>query len=185
MNTLKYNKTAINDVMRKIYHIAMLPHRNTIQTHHKTTKFYKNNGKSGSHFICCFSPKQTTKLSQWYFFFFFFSSLDFIMNWHSFALISCCFAVRFATVPWHLWATLSFSLRIRELEVVTFQGTHTSVCCSKGELCYPLDLSPSNGYCNWFPSYLSTGQWFIWWRALSNVWATKVNNNRALFDWVS
>ena len=112
--------------MRKIYHTAMSPHRNTVQTHHKTTKLYKSNGKSGSHFICCFSPKQTTKhpsstVGFFFFFSFSFSSLVFITNWCSFALISCCFAVRFATVPWHIWVTLSFSLKIRQLHVVPFR----------------------------------------------------------------
>ena len=111
--------------MRKIYHTAMSPHRNTVQTHHKTTKLYKSNGKSGSHFICCFSPKQTTKHPSstvpFFSFFLFFSSVVFIMNWRSFALISCCFAVRFATVPWHIWVTLSFSLKIRQLHVVPFR----------------------------------------------------------------
>ena len=123
---------------------------------------------------------QNILLPQWQFFhfFFFFSSLVFIMNWRSFALISCCFAVRFGTVPWHI--IMGHFILLPQNKTATcssFQGTHTSVCCSKGELCNPLDLSPSNGYCNWFPLYLSTGQWFIWWRALSNVWTTGVNNN--------
>lgn len=111
--------------MRTIYHIAMLLHRNTIQTHHQTTKLIKIMAKVVTTSSAVFYPNkpQNILLPQWYFFliFFFFSSLVFIMNWCSFALISCCFAVRFATVPWHIWATLPFSLKIRELHVVPFR----------------------------------------------------------------
>ena len=104
----------------------------TLQCHHTETQyklttkqpnFIKVMAKVVAISSAVFHPNkpQNILLPQWHFFSFFFSSLVFITNWRSFALISCCFAVRYATVPWHIWATLSFSLKIRQLHVVPFR----------------------------------------------------------------